>query len=86
VVVFLGFGQIATGRNPNSDFYNIRVISRGLEFVYIRNWDLDCTARFQLFLEVGIVGSVAFVLSFHIESARLDFGECFLLRTKRSFE
>jgi hypothetical protein len=65
-VVFLGFGKIATGRNPNSDFYDIRVISRGLEFVYIRNCDLDFTARFQLFLEVGIVGSVAFVLSFHI--------------------
>lgn len=77
VAVFLGFGQIVTGRNPNSDFYNITIISRGLEFVYIRNWDLDCTARFQLFLEVGIVGSVAFVLSFHIESARLDFGKSF---------
>lgn len=39
---------------------------------YIRNWGLDCTARIQLSLEVGILGSVAFILYLHIEPGRLD--------------
>lgn len=32
---FSGFGQIVTGRNPNSDFYAIRVAIRKLEFVSV---------------------------------------------------